>query len=287
MTPDPTPSGFFEQSESAPDYPRADYAADTETIVKQSDTDTALQTGTVLPPPRPPGEKSMPLVAHITELRNRILISAATLAITVTAGFYFTEPVIGWLKKLAPSQTMFIQITMGEVLMTTLTLSLQIGLVLASPVILYHLLRFVNPGLHRRERIMLTWAVLGGTLLFLVGIVFAYFFVLGPAIACLLEFGQNIARPTLSIREFLGFCSALLLVTGLMFELPMVLFLLSFTGLITSAKLIKEWRWATVLIFIAAAVVTPTQDPLSMSIVGAAMVALYALSIIPIKLCGR
>jgi len=107
------------------------------------------------------------------------------------------------------------------------------------------------------------------------------------ALGFLVDYGQSVARAELSIREYISFCASLLFVTGGMFELPMVLFLLSFTGLITSQKLIREWRWATVLIFITAAIVTPTQDPFSMCIVGFAMVALYGLSIIPIRLCGR
>lgn len=282
MTIGEKPPGFFEQSE-----PDADY---TLTLPEKSPEDALRRIapdGNGSAPDAKPSESVMPLTSHLAELRNRILISTATLAITTGFGFSQAETAIGWLKALAPRSTLFIQLTMGEVLMVTLAVSLQIGLALASPVILYHVLRFVNPGLHRREQTILTWTLLGGTLLFLIGLAFAYLFVLGPAISFLLAFGQSIAHPSLSIREFIGFCSGLLLVTGLMFELPMVLFLLSFTGLITSARLIREWRWATVLIFITAAIVTPTQDPLSMSIVGIAMVALYGLSIIPIRLCGR
>src|SRR5262249_15634251 len=107
------------------------------------------------------------------------------------------------------------------------------------------------------------------------------------AIQFLVDYGQSVAATHLSIESYISFCSSLLFVTGGMFELPMMLFLLSFTGLITSQKLIAEWRWATVLIFIVSAIVTPTQDPFSMTVVGLAMVLLYALSIIPIKLCGR
>jgi len=231
--------------------------------------------------------QGMTLVEHIAELRTRILLSVATLAIAVCAGYYCAEPVIERLKILAPKNTLFIQITMGEALMTTLSLSLYIGLALAAPVILYHVLRFIKPGLLPREQGILTWAVAGGSVLFILGVFFAYYFVLGPAIECLLMFGNNVAIPSLSIREFIGFSTALLFVTGLMFELPMVLFLLSFTGLISSEKLIKEWRYATIAIFIVAAIVTPTQDPLTMSIVGGAMVGLYLISIIPIRLCGR
>lgn len=232
-------------------------------------------------------EAAMPMVAHIEELRNRILISATVLALTVTAGFTFSVQLIQLFQSMAPKSVVFVQRTPGEVLMATVNLSFYAGVALALPVILYNALRFVLPGLRQREQGLVTWTVVGGALLFALGVVFAYFFVVPSALTFLVDFGQAVARPELSIRDYISFCSSLLFVTGAMFELPMVLFLLSFTGLITSAKLMKEWRWATVLIFIVAAIVTPTQDPLSMTLVGVAMVALYGLSIIPIKWCGR
>jgi sec-independent protein translocase protein TatC len=268
---------------------------------EQSGTDPGSSISSMMPEspgPQPDSEfegllsavgklNAMPLLEHITELRNRILWSAGILVAAIGLGFYIAPPVIDIFKALAPKGTVFTQITMGEVLMTTLQMSVYIGFALAAPIILYHLLRFVLPGLKNREKAMVTWAVIGGTLLFVLGVIFAYFFVVSPAIYWLLDFGNTVAQPYLSIKEFISFSASLLFVTGLMFELPMVLFLLSFTGLITSKKLIQEWRWATIIIFLVAAIVTPTQDPFSMSIVGLAMVALYGLSIIPIRLCGR
>lgn len=232
-------------------------------------------------------EAAMPMIEHITELRNRVLMCAALLATTVAAGFTFALPLIQLFQSMAPKTVVFVQRTPGEVLLASMSLSFYIGVALSLPIILYNVLRFVLPGLLPREKAMVTWAVLGGTLLFAGGVVFAYFFVVPSALGFLVDYGQSVARAELSIREYISFCASLLFVTGGMFELPMVLFLLSFTGLITSKKLIQEWRWATVLIFITAAIVTPTQDPFSMSIVGFAMVALYGLSIIPIRLCGR
>ncbi|WP_373532816.1 twin-arginine translocase subunit TatC [Vampirovibrio sp.] len=230
---------------------------------------------------------AMPMVDHITELRNRILISVGTLALGLTLGFTYALPCIQVLQAMAPGSIQFVQLAPGEVLIASLRVAFYIGLAFSLPVILYHLLRFVLPGLLAREKNMVTGSVIGGTLLFLAGVVFAYFFVVPSALVFLVDYGQSVARTQLSIENYIGFCSGLLLVTGLMFELPMVLFLLSFTGLVTSQKLIQEWRWAIVIIFIAAAVVTPTQDPFSLSLVGFAMTALYALSIIPIKLVGR
>lgn len=259
-----------------------------------SGTDPGVAVSSSLPEPgeRRPDEQnkhtvSMPMIGHITELRNRVLLCAGLLAATVCLGFTFALQLIQVFQSMAPKTVIFIQRAPGEVLMASVSLSFYFGVALALPVILYNVLRFILPGLLPRERAMVTWAVVGGTVLFVLGIVFAYFFVVPSALIFLVDYGQAVARPELSIQDYISFCSSLLFVTGGMFELPMVLFLLSFTGLVTSQKLMQEWRWATVLIFIVAAIVTPTQDPFSMTIVGVAMVALYGLSIIPIKLCGR
>ncbi len=230
---------------------------------------------------------TMPMVDHIAELRNRILISAGTLALTLCLGFFYALPLIQVFQGMAPSSIRFVQLAPGEVLIASLRVSFYVGFALALPVILYHLLRFVLPGLTDREKGMVSGSIIGGTLLFLAGLVFAYYFVVPSALGFLVDYGQSVAQTQLSIESYIGFCSGLLFMTGLMFELPMVLFLLSFTGLVTSEKLIREWRWAIVLIFIVSAIVTPTQDPFSMSLVGLAMVALYALSILPIKWAGR
>jgi sec-independent protein translocase protein TatC len=230
---------------------------------------------------------AMPMVDHIAELRNRILISAGTLAVGLGLGFTYALPSIQILQGMAPHSIQFVQLAPGEVLIASLRVAFYIGMAFSLPVILYHLLRFILPGLMDREKGIVTGSVIGGTVLFLAGVGFAYFFVVPSALAFLVDYGQSVARTQLSIENYIGFCSGLLLMTGLMFELPMVLFLLSFTGFVTSQKLIQEWRWAIVIVFIVAAVVTPTQDPFSLTLVGSAMVALYALSIIPIKLVGR
>ncbi len=260
---------------------------------EQSGTDPGLQVPASLP--EPPQESAlpdflqlaMPMVDHIAELRNRVLICAGTLILTLAIGFTYALQLIQLFQSMAPKTIQFVQLTPGEVLISSLRVAFYIGIAAALPVILYNLLRFVLPGLNPGEKGMVTWSVLGGTVLFLAGVVFAYFFVVPSALIFLVDYGQTVAKTQLSIENYIAFCSSLLFVTGIMFELPMVLFLLSFTGLITSQKLIQEWRWATILIFIAAAIVTPTQDPFSMSLVGLAMVALYAISIIPIRLTGR
>ncbi|HEY9686714.1 MAG TPA: twin-arginine translocase subunit TatC [Coleofasciculaceae cyanobacterium] len=266
-------------------------SSSTPIFFEQSGTDPGLTIPSTLPEePRPEADQAglaMTMIEHIAELRQRILLCASVLAALLCLGFFYALPIIQVFKAMAPSSIVFVQLKPGEVLMASVRLSFYIGVALALPVILYNFLRFVLPGLLPRERAMALWGVVGGTLLFLSGVVFAYFFVVPSALTFLVDYGQSVAATQLSIENYIAFCSALLFVTGVMFELPMALFLLSFTGLITSAKLIREWRWATILIFIVSAIVTPSQDPFSMTLVGLAMVFLYGLSIIPIKLCGR
>ncbi|MEM0952361.1 MAG: twin-arginine translocase subunit TatC [Cyanobacteria bacterium P01_H01_bin.74] len=231
-------------------------------------------------------ESAMTIFSHLTELRRRIIVCLISLTGTVMAGFFWAKPVISIFQALAPETVVFVQRAPGEVLICSLMVALFLGSALASPVILYQLFSFVLPGLLQREKKWLLGLVFFGTLLFLAGVIFSYYWVLPVALLFLIDFGQTIARPELSIQLYIGFCLSLMFTTGALFELPMVLFALSVLRIVTSQKLITEWRWALIIIGIVAAIVTPTQDPLSMSIIALPMILLYALSIIMIRASG-
>lgn len=233
-------------------------------------------------------EGGMSLLEHLGELRRRVLICLAAIVVAAAVSFFYSLPAIELLEAMAPAGVQFVQLSPGEVFFTSLRMTLYLAMALSLPVILYQGLRFVMPGLiSRTERAMAFWAVAGGTVLFAAGVVFAYYFVIPSALFFLMDYGQTVALNQISIGLYVSFCSALLLVTGGLFELPMVLFLLSFTGLVTSRRLMAEWRMAVIIIFVVAAIVTPSQDPFTMTIVGLAMLLLYALSIVPIRLIGR
>lgn len=236
---------------------------------------------------QPDSDRSMSMMDHLSELRSRVLISALSIGAGFVAGFFLSLDVIELLKRLAPAGVAFVQLTPGEVLMASVRLAFMLGVALALPVVLYQFLRFVLPALTARERGFLVGSIAAGTLLFAGGILFAYFVAIPSALMYLLEYGRQVAQTQMSINHFVAFCASLLLLNGILFELPMVLFLLSFTGLVGSAQLVREWRKAVVIIFLAAAIVTPSQDPFTMVLVGSAMLLLYLLSIVPIKLVGK
>lgn len=238
--------------------------------------------------------EKMTMVEHLAELRTRILISLSAAIIGIVLAFFYSLDVINILKAMANpvvekahGMVEFVQLTPGEVLVASLKLSVFLGIAMASPIILYQVLRFVLPGLQGRERMRLVLVIIGGTMLFICGVAFAYFLVIPSALTYLLEYGQQVAKSQISIAQYIDFCQSLLLMTGIVFELPLVLLFLSLIGLVSSRMLIANWRQALVFIAFAAAIITPSQDPLTMILVGVAMGGLYFASIIPIKLIGK
>lgn len=224
---------------------------------------------------------------HLEELRNRIVVCVAAILIGMLLAFYYALPVINLLKHMAPFSVHFVQLSPGEVLMTSTKLSLVLGIALASPILLYQLIRFVLPGLEPREKGLLAWITFGGLALFAIGVVFAYFAVMPSALLFLFDYGQEVATSQVGIAAYTDFCMGVLLMSGVLFELPLLMLFLSFSGLVTSKLLMDQWRMAVVVIMVAAAILTPSQDAFTMIIVGLTMALLYFASVIPIKLLGR
>ena len=195
------------------------------------------------------------------------------------------------MKALAPLELLqslqFVQLTPGEVLLVSVKLALVIGVILASPMLLYQTLMFVLPGLADTERKPVLLTVIFGSVLFACGLWFSSQLVVPSALGFLLAYGQSVAVSQISIASYVDFCTMLMAVTGILFELPLVLMLLASLNLVTSTQLLQQWRVALVAILVAAAVLTPSQDPVTMGIVAAAMTGLYFASLLPIKLMGK
>ena len=222
--------------------------------------------------------KEMDLIGHLSELRRALALSIAAL---ITAGIVcFTqfERMITWMIAPLPD-VQFIFTTPGETFMASLALSFAGGILIAMPVILQQILWFISPGLSRRERLMLAPAFVLAYTLFIVGVAFAYYALLPVGVRFLIGFAPVSIKPMLSIGSYLSFCSTLLLGTGLVFELPLLLSFLAFIGVVTSQRLLASWRLAVIGAFIVAAIVTPSIDIFTQTVLALALLALYALSI--------
>jgi sec-independent protein translocase protein TatC len=223
-------------------------------------------------------EKLMSFWDHVEELRRRLLVALVALAVTTAASFAFADKIVVLLTQPigGPGKLQAIEVT--ENVNVFLKVSLLSGFLLALPVILYELLAFIIPGLKPGERRWLFLGVLFATLMFALGVAFAYFVMLPNALPFLLNFLNIPTFPRPS--SYFDFVTGLLFWIGASFQTPLLIFILARFGVVNASDLLKYWRVAIVVIAIIAAVITPTTDPVNMSLLMAPLIALYFLSVL-------
>jgi sec-independent protein translocase protein TatC len=213
------------------------------------------------------------------------MVSAVAVVFGLAVSAYFGDEIIEFLKKPAESREnadLSLQfIEPFELFATYFRVSLLGGLIIAMPVIVYQVLAFVTPGLRPNERWWLRGTVLGASLLFLMGVSFAYFFALPPALDFLLDppFGEGLADANIRISSYIDFVTRLLFWSGIAFETPIVVMFLARFRLVRAGQLLAWWRYALVGAFVISAVVTPTWDPITQTVVAGPIIVLYFVGI--------
>ena len=227
--------------------------------------------------------KNLTILEHLQEVRYRLMICAGALVIAMIASFWpITGWVLEWLKQPGADKVENFELVFTdplEYVTTYFRVSLMIGIAMAMPVFLWQLLAFVGPGLTSKEKRWVYPIVIAASLMFVVGLLFAYYVELPPALNFLLNFGGDFAVPLISVKKYVDFVTRLMVVTGLVFELPWVVMGLAWLGVVRSRQLLKWWRFAVVGAFILSAIVTPSIDPVTQTLVAAPMVALYFVGI--------
>lgn len=223
-------------------------------------------------------DAAMSLWDHLDELRSRLFKAVLALVLGTLAGVAVATPVLEFLIEPYGRALVVLDPTGGVV--QYFRVALLVGGILSIPMITYQLLAFILPGLTRREKRILVLSIPPVTLLFLVGVVFAWYILIPPALDFLVNFQTDIFRAEWTSDRYLGFVTSLLFWMGVAFETPLVFFVLSILGFVTPRPLIQNWRIAIVGAAIAAAVITPTVDPVNMGLVIVPLLALYLLSIL-------
>jgi sec-independent protein translocase protein TatC len=181
----------------------------------------------------------------------------------------------------------FLQLAPGEYFFVSVKVAGYCGLLVASPVVLYQVIQFVIPGLTRRERRLVLPVVIASSLLFVVGIAFAYYLLIPAALNFLIGYGADVVEQAWSIDRYFEFVLVLLFATGLLFELPVVQILLSLLGILSSQAMLSAWQSVVVGSMVVGAIVTPSTDPLTQSLLAGAVLALYFGGIGVVKLMGK
>lgn len=224
---------------------------------------------------------------HLNELRKRLVYSMIAILAGTIAGLRYSTDAYGWLAR--PMMKALREHHLEERLIYTsptgavnmyLKLAIYLGLVLASPIVLYQVWLFIAPGLYKHERRAATGFLVSSVTLFLGGIAFCYFILLPYTLSFLVGFNTPYFTPFISINEYWDLVLILMLGMGIVFQTPILIFFLALFGIVTPGFLWRNFRYAVLVIAVVAAIVTPTPDALTMLVFMAPMIGLYLLGIV-------
>lgn len=233
-----------------------------------------------------PDDVEMSLFDHLEELRQRIFYALIAVGVGIIGCFTVVKPIVQLLE--APAGAVkFLQLAPGEFFFVSLKVAAYSGILVASPVILYQIIAFVLPGLTRRERRLLGPIVFGSSILFMAGLAFAYIALIPAALNFFISYGADVVEQAWSIDRYFEFVLLLMFSTGLAFQIPIVQALLGLLGIVGSKQMTSGWRYVLVGAAVLGAVLTPSTDPLTQSLLAGAVLGLYFGGVGLVKLLGR
>ena len=226
----------------------------------------------------------MSFLEHLDELRKRIVHSAIAIALCVAGGFYWINQIVNFIlaptRKALPPGVKLIYTQPGEAFSLWVQIALIMGVVFASPFIMYQVWMFIAPGLYSNEKRLAIPFVFFTTVGFVLGAAFNHYI----AFPFMMVFFASFNTPDLAfmpkLEDVFGLYSKMLLGMGVVFQMPTVVFFLAKMKMVTARFLLKHFKYAFLIIFVAAALITPTGDMMTQAIFAAPMVALYILSIL-------
>jgi sec-independent protein translocase protein TatC len=225
----------------------------------------------------------MTLIGHLEELRSRIVRSAIAMLVAFMVCFAFAKDIYRFLEQpilpYLPEGRKLVFLAITDPLFLYIKVAALVGLFAISPYLLYQVWRFVAPGLYQHERRYSIPFILFGSTFFLAGGAFAYLVAFPFAVQFLVGIGIENFEPAITGASYFSFLLTVILGMGLMFELPIIIFALSAIGVVTPRFLMKNFRWAVLIIFVAAAIVTPTPDVVNLTLFAVPTILLYLLGV--------
>jgi sec-independent protein translocase protein TatC len=238
-----------------------------------------------------PVEEKMSLISHLEELKTRLIRVSIVVGLGFGICYFFrdwsfrviTKPLVDAM----PSQSSMIFTGLPEAFFIHMKIAFFASLLFTAPYTLFEIWRFIAPGLYRDEKKYVFPFLFFSTLLFGSGVLFGYFVALPPAFAFFVSFSTDFLKPMISFKEYLSLTLKFLLAFGLSFEMPVFIFFLAKIGIVNSKMLAKQRRYAILIIFIAAAILTPSPDALSQILMAIPLMFLYEVSIFVAKFARR
>ena len=229
----------------------------------------------------------MTLLDHLAELRTRLFIALGAWIVAAGVCFGFRFRLLAWLQAPLPEAMTLNYFSILEPFVTSMQIASFFGLVLAAPVLVGQIWGFLAPGLYPDERRYAVPFILLSAGAFVAGVAFAYFVVLPMTLPILLGFLGEQATGVLSIGRYIGNVLMLMALFGIMFEMPVLAYLLARLGMIRHEAMVRTRRYAIVIGLVAAALISPTGDPFNFALVAIPLVILYELSIVVVRASQR
>jgi sec-independent protein translocase protein TatC len=233
-----------------------------------------------------PREVEMSFSDHLEELRWRIFFALIAMVVGALGCFTIVRQLVALLE-IPAKGVKFLQLTPGEYFFVSIKVAGYGGILVATPVILYQIIQFVLPGLTNRERRLVLPVVIGSSFLFVGGLIFAYYLLIPAALNFLVSYGADVVEQFWSIERYFEFVLVLLLATGLLFQVPVIQILLALLGIVTSQQMLGSWRIVVVSAMVVGAIVTPSTDPITQSLLAGAVLGLYFSGVGCVRLLGK
>ena len=219
-------------------------------------------------------DDEMALSEHIEEFSQRTIFCLITLLTSTIICFTHIKEIVKIFQ--APALGVkFLQFAPGEYFFASVKIALFCGILFSSPLILYQIFLYVVPGMTKKERDILLPMTLGSGILFGVGLIFSYFFLVPAALRFFISYGSEVVEPFWSFDQYFDFIAVLLFATGLAFQVPAVQVVLGLLGIVTGEKMLSAWKYVIVICTIVAAVITPSTDPITQILLSTALLSLY------------
>jgi sec-independent protein translocase protein TatC len=242
--------------------------------------------------PEPENEVKLTFFDHLTELRKRVTQALLGVVAGMIVVGVFTSEIFDWLMKpvraALPPGLKLVYIDPIEPFMVYIKVAIYGGIFLAVPWILWQLWQFTAPGLYKKEKKVVFPFIVSGTILFYTGAAFCRFLVMPPAFPAILAIANSeTATPMLGMSATLSIVLAMLLGFGVVFEVPVVMAFLAMIGLVSAKSMAKYRRFAIVINVTAAAIITPTGDPINLALMAVPMIVFYEVGIILARILGK
>lgn len=231
-------------------------------------------------------KNQMPILEHFIELRERLIISLIVFIIALITCLSYSKQITLILQEPAIG-IKFLQLAPGEYLFVSIKVATYSAIIMSSPFIVYQILLFILPGLTNTESKYLTLLFTGSTSLFLFGIIFSYFILVPITLKFLINYGSDIVEPIWSLEEYFNFIILVLFSVGLSFQIPIIQIILGATNIIKKEDMLKSWKYVAFSATIIGAVITPSTDPITQSLMTITIMFLYLSGILTLTIIKK